>query len=199
MRYLPLLAALALFGLAGCEDMNRPEPPPVRPEEQQPPNADMDSTAPTKVTQEEVRESTQETIQSARELLAQEQRDYQQQMAARIDAIERHIHALKRELQAAAPPQMATEFEQTLNRLEQQLSSLRTNVQAETAESREAWNELKAGLDRAIETLEASTEEARQQLKVEQTGQPENPQAPSRGEVPPDTSSEAPATSESTS
>ena len=116
------------------------------------------------VAAQDIRVEAQQTLETAEEFIAQEQKVYREQVAMRLDTIQQHVNALKQQLEKSPPTAGAAELQETFKRLEQQLADARQKSGQEAAETRETWTELKTAVDGAIDQLEASTQDARNQL-----------------------------------
>lgn len=188
MKYSLAALILSLIVLGGCTEPGETEPTPDD-TVTQPTSSNSPETP---VTQEDVRQEAEETVATAKELLAQEQQDYRKEISDRMQTIQTHIDALKEQLEKAPKSERAVELQSSFERLEQRLADVRMRAEQETAETREAWEDLKAAVDEAVQQLEASAEEARQEIDgdnapPEPTGQesPERDAVDSTDSLPP--------------
>jgi predicted nucleic acid-binding Zn-ribbon protein len=178
MKYAIAPLLLSLIVLIGCNEPGEPEPAPVDAETQQ------TSSQPggTPVTQEDVREEAAQTVATAKELLAQEQQDYRKEITDRMQAIQTHIDALKEQLEKAPKSERVVELQNSFEQLEQRLADVRTQAEQETSETREAWEDLKTAVDEAVQQIEASAENARQEIDGGNTAQDPSGEQTSEGE-----------------
>jgi ribosome-associated translation inhibitor RaiA len=179
MKYSLASLMLSLIVMIGCT-----EPEPTEPA------LDEAATQPTSseavdspVTQEDVREEAEETVATAKELLAQEQQDYRKEVSDRMQTIQTHIDALKEQLEKTPKSERVVELQSSFERLEQRLADVRIRAEQETAETREAWEDLKAAVDDAVKQLEASAEEARGEIEGDNAPQEATQQEPAEGDA----------------
>jgi len=134
-------------------------------------------------TVEEVREETAEAISAAEEFAAKKQQQYRQRINGRLDKVQQHISGLREDL-AEADPAITEKTEKLIADMEAELSHLREEAAKETEQTEDAWQEFTATMNQAVDELEKSVEDVREQVTGESSEaqpsedqpQPEKPQ-----------------------
>jgi predicted RNase H-like nuclease (RuvC/YqgF family) len=115
------------------------------------------------VTSEDVKKETEEAYQTAVEYTAQQKEEIQAEMRRKLDDYKQKIEQLRSEtetLSAEAKAEVKRRLEELRTKqqaAEQKLSQLKSS-------SGKAWNDIKQGLDRAVDDLEQAYKNARSQF-----------------------------------
>lgn len=115
------------------------------------------------VTSEDVKKETEEAYQTAVEYTAQQKEEIQAEMRRKLDDYKQKIEQLRAEtetLSAEAKAEVKRRLEELRTKqqaAEQKLSQLKSS-------SGKAWNDIKQGLDRAVDDLEQAYKNARSQF-----------------------------------
>lgn len=120
------------------------------------------------VTAAEVRTETAEAIAAAEEFAAEKRKEYRERMKDRLDKIEEHFTALRKDL-ANVEPAVSKNVKDVLAGMEEKMAGLRKEIADEGADSEEAWQEFTTAMENAVTELEGSAEEIRQQLTPDES------------------------------
>jgi len=116
------------------------------------------------VTSADVKKEAEEALQTAKAFTQQQKDEYMQQMQARIDKIEKEIQ----EVQAKAQSKATELKEDSKAKFDQSMAELRSKKQAAAdklaelkSSSDKAWNDIKIGMDSAMDELSQALDKAR--------------------------------------
>jgi biopolymer transport protein ExbD len=116
------------------------------------------------VTSQDVKNKAKEAIETAKTYTLQQKEEYQKQMEARLQELDREI----RELQAGAQSKATALKEESKAQFDQALEELRNKQQAAAdkldklkSSSGKAWEDMKSGMDSAMGDLSKAFDKAR--------------------------------------
>jgi len=124
--------------------------------------------------EEDLKEETQDVLNSAEALADKEAKEFRRNAEARLDAIEETVDELRAEIEAAdfAPDE---DMQRVFTTIQMKIAAARASLAEERQESAEAWNELQQGVNDAIGELETATTKARQTLDDERSANEVDP------------------------
>lgn len=147
-KFMTIVIAFMLLGLiTACEN-----------------RSDSETGKTSEVTSQDVKQKAEEAIDAAAQKLYQEKEAFQNQLEAKIDEYDQKLDELKAKTQAMSADAQ-TKINQKIAALEAQKDTLSKKAEELKTTSADAWKDMSAGIDKALEELDASYQEAIEKFK----------------------------------
>lgn len=117
-----------------------------------------------KVTSQEVKQEAKEAVETAKAYTYQQKDDYLNLMKAKMEDLDRQIQELQAKAESKASEvktQSKTEFNQAMEELRSKKQAAEAKYESLKSASAEAWNDMRSGMDSAMDEMSAAFERAR--------------------------------------
>ena len=121
------------------------------------PDSEADKAA--QVTSQDVKQETKQAVDTTAQYLEQEKEAFQNKLESKISEYDQNLDELKAKAQAMSADAQ-TEINQKIATLEAQKDALSKKAEELKATSADAWKEMSIGIDKALDELETSYQEA---------------------------------------
>jgi len=116
------------------------------------------------VTSQDVKKEAKEAMETAKAYTLQQKEEYQKQIEAKLQALDREINELQTMAQSKATglkEESKAEFNQTIEELRNKKQAAAEQLDKLKSASGKAWEDIKAGVDSAMDDLSAAFDRAR--------------------------------------
>lgn len=141
-----ITGVIAVLAVAGCDNKSAS-------------SENSGEQYPQETTASDVMDEVTEAAQAAGDFTTDKIDEYKNSARAELESIEESIESLAGRVENMGG-EMKDEAQRALDDLRQKRDALAADIDEATADSMDAWNDVKAGLDRAWADLESATESA---------------------------------------
>jgi len=117
-----------------------------------------------KVTSQDVKKEAREAMETAKAYTLQQKEEYQEQIEARLQVLDREIQELQARTQSKAAElkeESKAEYNQTIEELRNKKQAAAEQLDKLKSASGKAWEDIKAGMDSAMDNLSQAFDRAR--------------------------------------
>jgi TolA-binding protein len=118
----------------------------------------------TKVTSREVKQEAKEAVETAKAYTYQQKDEYLSLMKAKMEDLDRQIQELQAKAESKASEvktQSQAEFNQAMEELRSKKKAAEAKYESLKSASAEAWNDMRSGMDSAMDEMSAAFKRAR--------------------------------------